>query len=78
MIGLIENTGTPREVGYLVSLVDSIFKEGGLLQTVLGLDHRPQQAAMALSVACSFESDQSLLVEAGTGVGNSLEYLMPA
>ncbi|MAS64988.1 MAG: helicase [Coraliomargarita sp.] len=77
MIGLIENTGTPREVGYLVSLVDSIFKEGGSLQTVLGLDHRPQQAAMALSVACSFESNQSLLVEAGTGVGKSLAYLIP-
>ncbi|MEC9228490.1 MAG: DEAD/DEAH box helicase, partial [Verrucomicrobiota bacterium] len=77
MIGLIENTGTPREVGYLVGLVDSIFKEGGSLQTVLGLDHRPQQAAMALSVASSFESDQSLLVEAGTGVGKSLAYLIP-
>ncbi len=77
MIGLIENAGTPRESGYLVALVESIFKEGGHLQTELGLDHRPQQAAMALSVATALESRQPLLFEAGTGVGKSLAYLIP-
>ncbi len=77
MIGLIENTGSPRKAGYLVELVDAVFKEGGHLQTVLGLDYRPQQAAMALSVASSLEGDQPLLFEAGTGVGKSLAYLIP-
>jgi ATP-dependent DNA helicase DinG len=77
MIGLIENAGAPREAGYLVSLVESIFKAGGSLETELGLDHRPQQAAMALSVASALETDQALLVEAGTGVGKSLAYLIP-
>ena len=53
MIGLIENTGgdesksPPMAKGYLFALVDSIFKEGGYLQSEMQLDHRPEQAAMA-------------------------------
>lgn len=78
MIGLIENSGAaPRKVGHLVALVESIFKEGGHLQTVLQLDHRPEQTAMALATAQSLETDQPLLFEAGTGVGKSLAYLIP-
>ena len=77
MIGLIENTGSPRKEGYLVDLVDTVFKQGGHLQTVLELDYRPQQAAMALSVARALEGDQPQLFEAGTGVGKSLAYLIP-
>jgi len=77
MIGLIENNGPPRKTGYLVTLVELIFKEGGHLQTVLKLDYRPQQAAMALATATALETDQPLLFEAGTGVGKSLAYLIP-
>ncbi len=79
MIGLIENTGggTPKAPGYLVALIESIFKEGGYLQTEMQLDHRAEQAAMARSVAVSLESDEPLLFEAGTGVGKSLAYLIP-
>lgn len=78
MIGLIENAGSEsKKLGYLVKLVESIFKRGGLLQTALGLDHRPQQAAMALHVAQSLETNTPLLFEAGTGVGKSLAYLIP-
>ena len=77
MIGLIENNGPTRKSGLLVSLVESIFREGGHLQTQLELDHRPQQAAMALATATSLEADQPLFFEAGTGVGKSLAYLIP-
>jgi ATP-dependent DNA helicase DinG len=78
MIGLIENAGgTPVQPGYLVALVEAIFKEGGHLQTVLKLDHRPQQSAMALATAQSLETNKPLLFEAGTGVGKSLAYLIP-
>ncbi len=83
MIGLIENTSGGESKspnmpkGYLLALVDSIFKEGGYLQTEMQLNHRAEQAAMAASVATSLESDQPLLFEAGTGVGKSLAYLIP-
>jgi ATP-dependent DNA helicase DinG len=78
MIGLIESSGAaPRKAGHLVALTESIFKEGGTLQTVLELDHRPQQAAMALATARALENNTPLLFEAGTGVGKSLAYLIP-
>ena len=78
MIGLIENAGSQsNQLGYLVELVESIFKKDGFLQAVLGLDHRPQQSAMALHVAQSLETNTPLLFEAGTGVGKSLAYLIP-
>ncbi len=54
-----------------------IFMKAGLLQSTLDLEHRPQQEAMALAVRKAIQSDQSLLFEAGTGVGKSLAYLLP-
>ncbi len=61
----------------LVRLTDSAFAAGGWLESELGLEHRPQQEAMALSVATSLASNEPLLFEAGTGVGKSLAYLIP-
>ncbi|HEY3245433.1 MAG TPA: helicase C-terminal domain-containing protein [Phycisphaerae bacterium] len=39
---------------------------------------RPQQLEMVAAVASAFERRQHLLVEAGTGVGKSFAYLIPA
>ncbi len=41
-------------------------------------EHRPQQLEMAEAVAGAFADGQNLLVEAGTGVGKSFAYLLPA
>ena len=41
-------------------------------------EHRPGQIQMAEAVARSLENDEFLLAEAGTGVGKSLAYLIPA
>jgi DNA polymerase-3 subunit epsilon/ATP-dependent DNA helicase DinG len=41
-------------------------------------EHRPQQLAMAEAVAEAFNRNRQLLVEAGTGTGKSLAYLLPA
>lgn len=43
-----------------------------------GWDARPQQVDMANAVAGAIDDGGSLLVEAGTGVGKSLAYLVPA
>ncbi|MGC6506061.1 MAG: ATP-dependent DNA helicase [Coraliomargaritaceae bacterium] len=77
MIGLIENTGSAAQPGYLCELVEAIFQPKGHLQSALGLEHRPEQADMAQSVASALEADSPLLFEAGTGVGKSLAYLIP-
>ena len=58
-------------------LVDEVFRRGGILEAELGLDHRPQQEAMALRTVEAWEADKALFFEAGTGVGKSLAYLVP-
>ncbi len=66
---------TPRSTA--PKLTPCLFAEDGLLATNLGLEHRPQQEAMARAVAAAQSSDEGLLFEAGTGVGKSLAYLLP-
>ncbi len=41
-------------------------------------EHRPEQQDMALAVQQSLNTQRHLVVEAGTGVGKSLAYLLPA
>jgi ATP-dependent DNA helicase DinG len=43
-----------------------------------GYETRPQQVTMAEAIASAFNSSEHLLVEAGTGTGKSLAYLIPA
>ncbi len=43
-----------------------------------GFEYRPEQEQFANAVAEALESDGHLLIEAGTGVGKSLGYLIPA
>lgn len=43
-----------------------------------GFEHRPQQVEMLEAVAGAFNEGQHLIVEAGTGTGKSLGYLLPA
>ncbi len=51
---------------------------GPLGRVVAGYEPRPQQEAMALAVSRTLGSDGHLLVEAGTGTGKSIAYLLPA
>ena len=46
--------------------------------TAVGGVERPGQVAMAEAVAAAVESGEQLLVQAGTGTGKSLAYLVPA
>jgi ATP-dependent DNA helicase DinG len=43
-----------------------------------GYEHRPEQLHMLAAVATAFNDDAVLTVEAGTGTGKSLAYLLPA
>lgn len=62
----------------LVGEVRSIFSENGLLSKAKNFEYRPQQQEMAIAVARALERGEHLIVEAGTGVGKSLAYLVPA
>ncbi len=64
--------------GGLAARVSSAFSPGGILSKADGFEFRPQQRDMALAVASAIEDSRHLLVEAGTGVGKSMAYLVPA
>ena len=58
---------------------ESVLGPGGLIASKLpAFESRPQQVAMANAVAESVAKKKPLLVEAGTGVGKSFAYLVPA
>jgi ATP-dependent DNA helicase DinG len=61
-----------------VERVRAIFSPKGLLSKARNFEFRPQQQEMAAAVARALEEDRHLIVEAGTGVGKSLAYLVPA
>jgi DNA polymerase-3 subunit epsilon/ATP-dependent DNA helicase DinG len=53
--------------------------ENGLFaQNFPGFEHRPQQVEMLRAIATAFNERQHLMVEAGTGTGKSIAYLLPA
>ncbi len=60
--------------------LESILGPEGAIARRLGekYEHRPQQLEMAAAVEDAFANNHHLLVEAGTGVGKSFAYLMPA
>jgi Rad3-related DNA helicase/REP element-mobilizing transposase RayT len=64
--------------GDLVAQVGEIFAPGGLLSKAKNFEYRPQQQEMAVAVAQALKEGGHLAVEAGTGVGKSLAYLVPA
>src|SRR5947208_3564029 len=73
MIALKDSLGTE-----FVERVRTIFSEDGLLSKAKNFEFRPQQQEMAVAVAQALQEDRHLVVEAGTGVGKSLAYLVPA
>ena len=59
-------------------LVALLGPDGPFASIIQGFEHRPQQAEMLQAVARAFNEETHLLAEAGTGVGKSLAYLLPA
>src|SRR6202522_4125236 len=60
--------------------IADIFGPGGLLERCLGAgyEHRRSQLEMAEIVEEAFQNKRHALVEAGTGTGKTLAYLLPA
>src|SRR5947209_13892763 len=52
--------------------------DGAIARKLPGFESRPQQLAMAEAVADAIAGRRHLMVEAGTGVGKSFAYLVPA
>lgn len=52
--------------------------DGTIAAHLQGYEDRPEQLQMAFAVADAFNQDQLAVIEAGTGTGKSLAYLLPA
>ncbi len=58
--------------------IEAIFSRSGLLSTREGFEWRGEQQRMACEVARTLEGSGHVVIEAGTGVGKSFAYLIPA
>jgi len=60
--------------------IAEIFGPGGAIEKYMpeGYEHRPTQLEMAELVEAAFKEKRHLIVEAGTGTGKTLAYLIPA
>ena len=75
MISVLEGFEAGEE---LPPRVKTFFSPQGPLAAARNFEFRPEQQAMAVAVARGLEHTNHLVVEAGTGVGKSLAYLVPA
>lgn len=57
---------------------DILGPAGRIAARLKNYEHRPQQVEMAEAVAAALRDGKHLIVEAGTGVGKSFGYLVPA
>ncbi len=74
-----EKDDTPRKIQELPGeILKSYFGNNGKLKEIFPFyEHRQQQEEMALKVLDCFNRTEHLLIEAGTGTGKSLAYLLP-
>ncbi|MGH2514490.1 MAG: DEAD/DEAH box helicase, partial [Ktedonobacterales bacterium] len=67
-----------NEASALRESVTGDLRTGGVLsRTLPGYEERPAQIEMAQRVADALEQSKHLVIEAGTGTGKSLAYLLP-
>jgi ATP-dependent DNA helicase DinG len=69
---IMRRTESERQIAQLLS------EEGPIAQTLGHYEVRPQQMDMAAAVYRAFNLSHHLVAEAGTGVGKSFAYLVPA
>ncbi len=68
-----------RRTALDVDGLTAMLEEGGeLARSFPAFEHRPQQVEMLRAVARAFNQSRHLIVEAGTGTGKSIAYLLPA
>ncbi|HON55584.1 MAG TPA: helicase C-terminal domain-containing protein [bacterium] len=61
------------------SEIEKYFSENGILKKLFrGYEYRPQQKTMALNVLNTFNNNSISLIEASTGTGKTISYLIPA
>lgn len=62
----------------ILKQIDAVFSPDGTLASRSDFEYRPQQLQMAHAISKALTSNSPLIVEAPTGVGKSVAYLIPA
>ena len=62
----------------LEKLTGMLGRDGAVAQALPQFEHRPEQVEMMQAVAGAMNRGERLIVEAGTGTGKSIAYLLPA
>jgi len=62
----------------LEELTGMLRRDGAVAQALPQFEHRPEQVEMMQAVAGTLNRGERLIVEAGTGTGKSIAYLLPA
>ncbi len=68
---------TDIELNLKDKVLNALGDSGVISRTMKAYESRPQQIRMAEAVCDAIEHERHLIVEAGTGVGKSLAYLIP-
>lgn len=61
-----------------IDLLSFYDEEGALSKTIENYESRPTQKQMTAKILEAFENSKNLIVEAGTGTGKTMAYLLPA
>lgn len=75
---LASNPQRPLKFPSLADIKNAFAADGLVGQLYPDFEPREEQLAMAQAVRDAFTSSENLMVEAGTGVGKSMAYLVPA
>jgi ATP-dependent DNA helicase DinG len=71
-------TGGTLDGFHIDEVAHVLEKDGPMSDLMSGYEERPEQLHMVRSVAEAFQDNKHLIVEAGTGTGKSLAYLIPS
>ena len=74
--GIVANDSLPQDPEEMAAAL--VGPGGALSEIAPKFEHRVEQEQMLRAVALAFEDGNNLVVEAGTGVGKSMAYLLPA
>ncbi len=73
----LETLESPQELN--IPEVAAILEPGGqFFKHIPGYEHRPEQVEMLRSTAAAISEGRHLIIEAGTGIGKTLAYAIPA
>jgi ATP-dependent DNA helicase DinG len=79
LFAAVKEEAGPNEIPERADWVEKCFAEDGLLAKKFpGYEHRAMQSEMAKAIIEGLNISTNLLIEAGTGTGKSIAYLLPS